>query len=107
MNGIPTIAVRDLADDAVVIDVREDEEWAAGRAPAAVHIVLGEFVVRLAELPTDGTIAVICRSGARSGRVVEWLTAQGIDGVNVEGGMQAWAAAGKPMVGEQDSPYVA
>ncbi|HEU4330562.1 MAG TPA: rhodanese-like domain-containing protein [Lapillicoccus sp.] len=49
-------------------------------------------------------MAIVCRSGNRSGRVVAWLAAQGIDAVNVAGGMQAWDAAGKPMVAEGAGP---
>jgi rhodanese-related sulfurtransferase len=44
---------------------------------------------------------VVCRSGGRSAQVVAWLTQQGYDVANVAGGMQAWAAAGKPMVSER------
>ena len=60
---------------------------------------------QIEELPLgDGPLAVVCRSGNRSGRVVAWLSQQGIDAVNVAGGMQAWDAAGKPMVAEGSGP---
>ena len=53
------------------------------------------------ELPeVDGTLPIMCRSGNRSGRAVQWLVAQGYDVVNAEGGMLAWQAAGKQMVSE-------
>lgn len=101
MNQAPLIPVTDLPDDAVVIDVREDNEWQAGHAPNAIHIAMGTVPERLDELPdTDETVAVICRSGGRSDRVVQWLVHQGFDVVNVDGGMRAWAAAGKAMVSE-------
>ena len=62
---------------------------------------MGDLPSQIEELPLgDGPLAVVCRSGNRSGRVVAWLSQQGIDAVNVAGGMQAWDAAGKPMVAE-------
>lgn len=92
------VAVTEIADDAVVLDVREDDEWQAGHAPGAVHLPLGDIPTRLGELPeTDGTLPVICRSGGRSGRAVAWLVQQGFDVVNVDGGMRAWSGAGKPV----------
>ena len=100
MSQIPSVAVTDVPDDAVVVDVREPDEWAAGHAPGAVHIPLGDLPARIDELPeTDTSLPVVCRSGGRSGRAVEWLVQQGFDVVNVEGGMRAWGAADKSMVG--------
>ena len=99
--SIPTVNPRDLADDAVLLDVREQDEWDAGHAPGAVHIPLGDVPSRLGELPeVDGPLAVVCRSGMRSGRAVAWLTQQGFDTANVDGGMMAWAAGGKPLVAD-------
>ncbi len=97
-SHVPTVTVDQLPDDATVLDVREGEEWVAGHAPQAVHVPLGDVPARLGEIPeSDGPVAVICRSGGRSGRAVQWLTQQGFDVVNVDGGMRAWAAAGKAM----------
>ena len=53
--------------------------------------------------PAD-PLYVICRSGNRSARVVAFLSQQGVSAVNVEGGMQSWAAAGRPMVAEHAAP---
>lgn len=93
---------RDLADDAVLLDVREQNEWDAGHAPNAVHIPLAEVPSRLDELPEqDEPLPVICRSGGRSSQAVAWLTQQGFDVVNVSGGMKTWHEAGKPIVGDQ------
>ena len=101
MSQAPLISVSDLPDDAVLVDVREDDEWQAGHAPNALHIPMGTVPERLEELPeSDDAVAVICRSGGRSDRVVQWLGLQGLDVVNVDGGMRAWAAAGKAMVSE-------
>jgi rhodanese-related sulfurtransferase len=93
---------RDIADDAVMLDVREQDEWDAGHAPGAVHIPLGEVPQRLEELPEGDPLPVICRSGNRSGRAVQWLESQGFEVVNVAGGMKQWAFDGKPVVTEQN-----
>ncbi len=104
----PTVAPRGLADDAVMLDVREQDEWDVGHAPNAVHIPLGEVSSRLGELAelTDSgdVLPVVCRSGARSGRAVAWLVQQGVDSANVDGGMMAWAASGKPIVAPSGDP---
>lgn len=85
------------AADRPIVDVREPHEWQAGHAEGAIHIPMGEFVERLDEVP-DGA-AIICRTGARSARVVAYLEQQGREAVNVAGGTVAWAAEGRPMVG--------
>jgi rhodanese-related sulfurtransferase len=103
--NVPVVTVSELPDDAVMVDVREQNEWDAGHAPEAVFIPMGDLPSQIEELPIgDGPLAVVCRSGNRSGRVVAWLTQQGIDAVNVAGGMQAWNSAGKPMVAERGGP---
>ena len=89
---------RDVADG-FLLDVREDVEWRGGHAPSAVHIPMYDVPSRLAELPADQPIAVICHVGARSAQVGHWLRAQGYDARNVEGGMDAWTAQGLPVEG--------
>ncbi|NNG38309.1 rhodanese-like domain-containing protein [Flexivirga sp. ID2601S] len=98
-----------LPDDAVLLDVREQDEWDAGHAPTAVHIPLGDLPARLGELPEADEahpLPIVCRSGGRSGRAVAWLAQQGFDVVNVEGGMKQWAAAGKPLTSEAGDAQV-
>lgn len=96
--GAPAVQI---PDDAVMVDVREPDEWQLGHAVNAVHIPLADLPSRVGELPeVDGTLPIMCRSGNRSGRAVQWLLAQGYDVVNAEGGMLAWQAAGKQMVSE-------
>jgi len=102
---VPAVAV---PDEAWLLDVREDDEWGAGHVPEATHIPMGELRTRTGELPPDGEIYVICRSGVRSARVAEALNAAGWHAINVAGGMQDWAAAGKPMVTDSGAaPFVA
>jgi rhodanese-related sulfurtransferase len=87
------------ADDAVragalLLDVREPEEYDAGHAPGAQLVPLGELSRRLGELRADRTIVCVCRSGARSASAAEALTDAGFDAINLVGGLLAWAAEG-------------
>jgi rhodanese-related sulfurtransferase len=86
------------AQGAVLLDVRENNEWEAGHAPDAVHIPMGEIPQRLADIPEADRVYVVCRSGGRSARVTAYLNANGWDAINVEGGMNEWAATGRPVV---------
>jgi rhodanese-related sulfurtransferase len=105
---LPDQPAATVPDDVLLLDVREDDEWAAGHVPGARHIPLGELGARAAEVPQDELVYVICRSGARSGRAAQALAGAGWRAVNVAGGMQDWAAAGRPMVADSGAPpYVA
>ncbi|MEH1100983.1 rhodanese-like domain-containing protein [Micromonospora sp. CPCC 205561] len=104
-SQVPTVTVPEIGDDAYLLDVREDDEWNAGHAPEAHHLPMMELPARIAEVPTDRDVAVICRSGGRSAQVVTYLMRNGWDQVrNVEGGMGEWAAAGRPVVAEDGRP---
>lgn len=83
-----------------MLDVREPDEWAAGHAPGAVHLPMSELTGRIDEIPDHEPLYVVCRSGGRSARVVAYLAQQGYPAVNVEGGMQSWAALGRAVVAE-------
>src|SRR3954447_5652524 len=101
---VPTVPASELPDDAVVLDVREDNEWVAGHIEGATHIPMGEVPARLGDLPEGDPLYVTCRVGGRSARVAAWLNLNGYDAVNVAGGMDAWLSAGRPMVSETGSP---
>ena len=94
----PQVSVTDLdaalSTGAVLIDVREPDEWLEARVAGGLHIPLGQVQARVAEVPTDTRVYVICRSGGRSQRAADWLRQQGIDAVNVSGGTLAWIDAG-------------
>ena len=93
-----------LPDRLVVLDVREDDEWQAGHIDGAVHIPLMQLPGRVAQLPIDRQVLVVCKVGGRSAQAVGFLTAQGVDAVNLAGGMYAWSAANRPMVAEGAHP---
>lgn len=102
---IPTISVNDVGDGAYLLDVREPDEWMAGHAPHAHHLPMREVPARLAEIPETARVAVICRTGRRSAAVVADLIRQGRKDVhNVDGGMMAWAAGGRPVVNANGQP---
>jgi rhodanese-related sulfurtransferase len=81
-------------DDVVVLDVREDYEFAGGHIPGATWIPLGELSSRLNEIPAGKTVVAVCRSGNRSGQATTLLRQQGFDAHNMQGGMISWEQAG-------------
>ncbi len=95
--SIPEVSIDQVPADAVLLDVREDDEWAAGHAPGAVHVPMTELAGRLDDVPDGNPVYVICRSGGRSARATAYLNQQGWDVVNVAGGMGGWARSGRPM----------
>ncbi|WP_285777551.1 rhodanese-like domain-containing protein [Microtetraspora sp. NBRC 13810] len=106
--NIPEVGVRAVPEGAFLLDVREDDEWQAGRAPGATHIPLGQLQQRVDEVPKDGPVYVVCRAGGRSAQATRWLNHVGWEAFNVEGGMQSWAASGLDMVGDgPGDPFVA
>ena len=107
-DALPEVPAGGVPDEAWLLDVREDDEWKAGHAPQASHIPLGQLGARTAEIPQDTEIYVICRSGGRSARATQALNGAGWRAVNVAGGMQDWATAGRPMTSETGAePFVA
>jgi rhodanese-related sulfurtransferase len=107
-DSSPSVMSTDLPGEVYLLDVREDDEWAAGHAPDAVHIPVGSLSQRAGEIPQNQEIYVICRSGTRSAYAAQSLAGAGWRTVNVSDGMTGWAVAGRPMVSETGAePYVA
>jgi rhodanese-related sulfurtransferase len=88
----------------VLLDVRENDEWQRGHAAAAQHIPMGEVPARLNEIDRSATLYVVCKAGGRSAKVAQFLAREGFEPINVDGGMLAWAAAGRPVVTDDGSP---
>lgn len=105
---LPSVEAAAVPSEGLVLDVREDDEWAAGHVEGALHVPMSDFVARFGEVTeavADGRTAyVMCRVGGRSAQVTQYLVGQGIDAVNVSGGMQAWDGAGRPMVTDHGNP---
>jgi rhodanese-related sulfurtransferase len=88
-------AIIKIQDGALLLDVRESNEWNAGHAPEAVHVPMGELASHLNRLDRAQEIVVICRSGRRSDDVADALRSLGFEAYNFAGGMQAWQQAGR------------
>ncbi|GGK09055.1 sulfurtransferase [Pilimelia anulata] len=102
---IAAVAATAVDDTVYLVDVREPDEWAAGHAPAARHLPMMEIPARIDEVPRDRPVAVVCRSGTRSAQVIAYLQGHGYGNLsNLDGGMQAWAGSGRPMVSEDGQP---
>ncbi|MFE9842310.1 rhodanese-like domain-containing protein [Streptomyces goshikiensis] len=105
---LPSVDAAAVPSEGFVLDVREDDEWAAGHVEGALHIPMSDFVARFGELTEaveDGRrVHVMCRVGGRSAQVTQYLVRQEIDAVNIDGGMQAWESAGRPMVSDSGNP---
>ena len=101
VNQVNTMeATRLINQDALVLDVREDKEFAAGHIPKARHIPLSALPQRMKELEKfkNKPIVVNCRSGQRSARACGILKKQGFENVvNLGGGIMAWESANLPM----------
>ena len=96
---VPEVDVHELelalAQGAVLIDVREVEEFEVVRVPGARLIPLAEVSGRRDEIPNGSRVYVICAKGGRSRVAAEFLREDGTDAVNVAGGTTAWFEAGK------------
>ncbi len=82
----------------LVLDTRGQDEWDSGHIKGALHIYVGHLGARLAEMPGDKPVAVICNVGHRAGLGASILLRAGYKEVyNVLGSVKAWVAAGYPV----------
>jgi rhodanese-related sulfurtransferase len=93
----PSEAVDRVAKGWMLLDVRNDGEWAEGRIPGSVHVPMDQLTARLDEVADR--VVCVCAVGARSARVAQFLNAQGYEAVNLDGGIYAWADDGLPVEG--------
>lgn len=95
-----TISPTDLAElgaDAMIVDVREPDEFADARVAGALNIPLSALPARLPDLPRDRPVYVMCLSGGRSAQATAYLTGLGVDAVDLEGGITNWYRTGLPI----------
>jgi len=97
-------ALRLLEGDAQMIDVRDGKEWAAGHAPHSVHVSMAELSDATTWMWRARRVVVVSRSGRRAADAVRHLRAAGVDAVRLEGGMHAWAHAGRELVSDNGRP---
>jgi rhodanese-related sulfurtransferase len=93
----PQEAKTRLENGAVLIDVREQDEFAQARVPGAVLIPLSEFAQRYSEMPKDTEIVLMCAGGVRSAQAAQFAAQHGFKLTNLEGGINAWHAEGLPV----------
>jgi rhodanese-related sulfurtransferase len=90
----------DSAQPPLVLDVRENWELEAARLPGTLDIPMGQVPQRLAELPRDREIVVMCHGGVRSLKVAQFLAQHGFSRLaNLSGGIHAWACDVDPSIG--------
>jgi len=83
----------------IILDVREPKELEIAKLEGAIHIPFGEMPIRIKEIERfmNKEVVVICRSGGRSGRTVEFLRLWGFtNALNLTGGLLAWADSVDP-----------
>ena len=91
-------ALESRPNDALVLDVREPEEYAHGHVPGALNLPQADLASRLEEVPRDRPLITLCERGTRSYRAGQFLRQMGVHWVtSVKGGTAAWRAAGKPL----------
>jgi rhodanese-related sulfurtransferase len=80
-----------------ILDVREQDEYDRAHLSRSTLIPMSEFISRIADVPHDETLYILCASGVRSAQVAQYLGEHGYDAVNVTGGITAWQASGQPV----------
>ena len=103
--SLPTATPADVTDATYLLDVREDDEWAAGHIPGSVHIPMSGLLPRVGEVPKEGDVVVVCKVGGRSAQVTAYLLQQGWSNVrNLDGGVLSWVGAGRDLVTDTGAP---
>jgi rhodanese-related sulfurtransferase len=97
MQEITASELAALGSAVLVLDVRENGEYAEAHLVGSTHIPMGEIADRVAEVPREETLYVLCHAGGRSAKVTAYLEQQGFDAINVAGGISAWQAEGRPV----------
>ena len=89
-----------------ILDVREPYEWEAGHIQNAIHIPLADVMAgnESGRLDRHRPVVVVCKVGSRSELASLMLQARGFDAQNLEGGTEAWMAAGLPLVDSAGAP---
>ena len=99
MSNVKDIDIQEaqtrIREGAVLVDVREQNEYDEAHIPGSTLLPLSQLGERFEELPKDKPLVMQCRSGARSTRAAEFLLQNGYsDVVNMAGGIMAWTEAG-------------
>ncbi|MGH9019854.1 MAG: rhodanese-like domain-containing protein [Acidimicrobiales bacterium] len=107
VRAVDPAEARDLVvRGATLLDVRDDSEWSAGRAPGAIHVVLSDLPDRVDELDRSRLVVCVCRVGGRSLRAAHFLHEEGFEVANLDGGMVAWAEGGGDLESDSQPPRI-
>jgi len=87
---------------AVVLDVRNPDEYESGHIGGAVLIPLGELGARQDEIPDGDPLYVVCAMGGRSLNATKALVQAGYPALSVTGGTKGWIDQGRPVVTGSD-----
>ena len=77
-------------EELIILDVRENHEYAAGHIPSAQNLPLSILGLDFPKLDKKQKYYIICQAGGRSAKAYNFLQAQGYTVINVEGGMNSW-----------------
>lgn len=92
------------AGEAVLVDVRNDDEWAAGHAAQARHMPITALAPE--QLRDAPLVLTTCRSGGRATKAAKALAAAGLPVATLAGSMRGWAEAGLPVTRDDGSPGI-
>jgi rhodanese-related sulfurtransferase len=93
----PQRAAELVAGGAQLVDVRQDDEYAAGRIEGSLHIELDQLPAEAAAIDRDRPVVFYCRSGSRSALATQAFRAAGYEAHNLSGGLIAWKDRGLPL----------
>lgn len=94
----PSVALERQRSGALIVDVRDQDEWDDGHVAGALLIPLDELADRQSEIPRDRDVIVMCQSGRRSAKAQSQLAdGFGLTTTNLAGGIKAWREEGLPV----------
>jgi rhodanese-related sulfurtransferase len=97
--------VHERQADVQIVDVREQPEWDAGRIEGSTHLPLNQLMTGgMEELDPNRPVVAVCRTGNRSEVASLMLKARGFEAYNMEGGVEAWEAAGFSLTTPEGTP---
>jgi rhodanese-related sulfurtransferase len=92
------LAVRlERGEDVQIVDVRQPEEWDAGRIAGARHIELAALAANADSVDRQRPVVFVCRTGSRSAMATEAFRTAGYDAHNMTGGLLEWEKSGLPL----------
>ena len=90
--------LREKTSAYVLVDVREDNEWANGRIPGAIHAPLSRFAEAAKRIPKDKQVIFYCASGMRSKSALRRAKEHGLlADAHLGGGISAWRSHDMPI----------